>query len=429
MDPTTQSTLAARATDTAPLVPADPPRLGPVLVATDGARHADAALLVGKLLAERAGAPLRVLSVVDTVLLPMTAGGPNPSAQPLDEMRCAERLRAVHAQVDRLIRGADLQSTDVVTGIPARAIARIAAECDARAIVVGLGAHRLRDRVVGTETALQLTRLADVPVLAVPPGVTALPRRAVVAVDFSPFSLRAARTALELVQRGATVYLAHAVSSIGDLTGALERSEDDVGVDDAFAHLAGDLSVRDDVVLEVAALRGEPAESLLEFAQAGGADLIVAGSHGHGFFERLVVGSVATKILRSAACMVLVVPPAPARAPGRERPDPGVEMERWEQRLRAFTQRNAGRRCSLEVDDPALGAQVQARDYPFLGADYDHRDHRVDIALGDEATGGRHLTRTIPDVHAVDVVEAGPGHVDVLRVSHGKGQSLVFVPR
>jgi nucleotide-binding universal stress UspA family protein len=425
MDPTVQPTSAAGA----PYAPPEQARAGPVLVATDGAPHADSALAVGRLLAARLGAPLRLVSVVDTVLMPMSEAGIYPSLQALDDARCEGRRALVQEQTRKLLGGSERPPTDVVTGIPARAIARVAAECDARLIVAGLGTHRLRDRVVGTETALQLTRLADVPVLAVPPGVTSLPDRAVAAIDFSPFSIRAARVALEVVEEGATVYLAHVASRLGALVAALDRWDDDATIDRAFAELTGDLRVHGEGVLETVTLRGEPADALLEFAQAGGADLIVAGSHGHGFFERLIVGSVATRILRSAPCSVLVVPPATARAPGRARPDPGVEMERWEQRLRAFTKRNAGRRCTMEVDDPALGAQVQARDYPFLGADYDHRDYRVDVALGDGVSGGRHLTRTIPDVHAVDVVEGGPGRADVLRISHGKGQTLVTVPR
>lgn len=428
MDPTIQDTTAATG---APYAPPGPPRRGPVLVATDGAEHADAALGVGALLAERLGAPLRVVSVVDTVLMPMTEGGIYPTREAYDEARCEDRRRVVHAQVQAIPAGAKPDEIDVVAGIPGRAIARIAAEHDARFVVCGLGAHRLRDRVLGTETALQLARLADVPVLAVPAGVTALPDRAVVAIDFSPFSVRAAHVALEVLEDGATLHLAHAMQRPYVLVPALDRAEDEGTIDEAFAKLSGELRVRgDDVtVIETATLRGDPAAAVLELAVAAGADLVVAGSHGHGFFERLVVGSVATKILRSARCTVLVVPPPSERAPGRARPDPGVEMERWAQRLRDFTRRNLGRRCTMEVDDPALGAQVQARDYPFLGADYDHRDYRVDLALGDESTRGRHLTRTIPDVHGVDVIHGAPGGADVLRISHGKGQTLVTVPR
>ncbi len=42
------------------------------------------------------------------------------------------------------------------------------------------------------------------------------------------------------------------------------------------------------------------------------ADLIVMGTHGRGGFERLLLGSVAEKVLRKANCPVLTVPPPPA---------------------------------------------------------------------------------------------------------------------
>ena len=42
----------------------------------------------------------------------------------------------------------------------------------------------------------------------------------------------------------------------------------------------------------------------------------------------------------------------------------------WSATLDAFTRRNLGRRGTLEVDDPEIGAQAQEHDYPLLGAAY-----------------------------------------------------------
>lgn len=54
---------------------------------------------------------------------------------------------------------------------------------------------------------------------------------------------------------------------------------------------------------------GEPARDILESAAALQADLIVIGTHGLSGFEHLLLGSVAEKVLRKAACPVLTVPP------------------------------------------------------------------------------------------------------------------------
>ena len=61
---------------------------------------------------------------------------------------------------------------------------------------------------------------------------------------------------------------------------------------------------------------GNPAARILEHAASLPADLVVMGTHGRGGFERLVLGSVAEKVLRKATCPVLTVPP-PAIATSR----------------------------------------------------------------------------------------------------------------
>jgi len=61
---------------------------------------------------------------------------------------------------------------------------------------------------------------------------------------------------------------------------------------------------------------GNPARQILGHAASTSADLLVLGTHGHEGFERLILGSVAEKVLRKAACPVLTVPP-PAVAAAR----------------------------------------------------------------------------------------------------------------
>ncbi len=52
---------------------------------------------------------------------------------------------------------------------------------------------------------------------------------------------------------------------------------------------------------------GEPAKVILRIAEDERFDLIVMGTHGRKGFERLVVGSVAERIVRHASCPVLTV--------------------------------------------------------------------------------------------------------------------------
>ena len=112
-------------------------------------------------------------------------------------------------------------------------------------------------------------------------------------------------------------------------------------------------------------------------------------------------------------------------SPNPEAAGTTVPHERWAEEFAAFTKRNAGRRASLEVDDPEFGAQAQEHDYPFLGVAYDHHDDRVEIMLGDFIGVQRHLTRGISGVKSVDRLIDGNGRDRILRIAHGDGQTIL----
>lgn len=52
---------------------------------------------------------------------------------------------------------------------------------------------------------------------------------------------------------------------------------------------------------------GSPEQAIVEEAESWGADLIITGSHGHGFWKRAWLGSVSNAIIQHAHCSVLVV--------------------------------------------------------------------------------------------------------------------------
>jgi len=63
-------------------------------------------------------------------------------------------------------------------------------------------------------------------------------------------------------------------------------------------------------------LMGAPRKAISAYASQWGADLILAGSHGHGAIGRFLLGSVAQGILRTADCSVEIVRfPSEGRAP------------------------------------------------------------------------------------------------------------------
>ncbi|MFW5921310.1 MAG: universal stress protein [Polyangiales bacterium] len=73
---------------------------------------------------------------------------------------------------------------------------------------------------------------------------------------------------------------------------------------------------------------GAPAEVLDQVAIDYGASLIVVGTHGRRGLQRMVLGSVAADLVRSAHCPVLVVRPTDySGLPRSERPDPPREQQ------------------------------------------------------------------------------------------------------
>ncbi len=413
-------------------IPAMVPQVGvrasataPVIIATDGRRQSDAALMVGRLLAGGSDA-MRLVSVLQPV--PIVPDVTFPVPIDIENARHDEAKRDAANQACRMWDEAcDVELYD---GDPATVVARIAHDAGATMIVAGLGRHRVTDRVFGDETALRLVRAADVPVLATAPGLMQAPRRIVVAVDFSETSLRAARLALELAASGATIYLAHVAprdSSFYDWGGWGATYKHGVG--DALQKTRDQLRVPEGMTVQNVLLQGDPTTELLAFAASVNADLIATGSHGHGFVARMLIGSVATRLVRCSTCSVLTVPRAAAMTKVRTQVEPPVVRTLphadWTAQLDAFTRRNGGRRGTLEVDDPEIGAQAQEFDYPLRGATYDAHDQRIALMFGEVGWGAPHLTRGIGGVTDVEILQDERGRDLAIRIAHGAGQTLL----
>jgi universal stress protein A len=63
-----------------------------------------------------------------------------------------------------------------------------------------------------------------------------------------------------------------------------------------------------DVPVTIAGTRGDPAEEILGYAGRHTIDVIVVGTHGRTGVSRVLLGSVAERVVRGARCPVLVVP-------------------------------------------------------------------------------------------------------------------------
>jgi nucleotide-binding universal stress UspA family protein len=61
------------------------------------------------------------------------------------------------------------------------------------------------------------------------------------------------------------------------------------------------------ITIETEAVMGAPDHTIVEIAKDWNADLIIVGSHGHGFWGRMMLGSVSDSIMHHAPCSVMIV--------------------------------------------------------------------------------------------------------------------------
>ncbi|HEY7876757.1 MAG TPA: universal stress protein [Gemmatimonadaceae bacterium] len=409
-----------------------------MLVATSG-QDGTAALRAAELLAARDSSDVVVLSVIEPNTMPAYAPQLGFLSPERDTVRAEARLAAVAQQLEQLHNvpgGGPAWPIEIQLGAAPDAIVEEARRRKVSLIIMDSGRHDAIARLLTGETTLRTIRRAECPVLAVGGAFNALPRVGVAAIDFSPSSIVAARAALGLLADGATLHLVHVWSRSGsNHPSELTRDEAyERKLPGMFDRVEEVLHALRSITLHPISLLGTPVEEILQFATSQGADLIAAGRRGHGIFERLLVGSVTTALVRSAPCSMLVTPePGPADADELARSVMGVfesgTSNDWAIRLEGFSRRNLGRRTILEVDDPHVGKQMQASGYSLLGATYDHNDRRVQFMLGDPANETVHLTHTIGDVTAVAVRSDANGRDEALRVTHGDGQAVLrFLP-
>lgn len=286
---------------------------GPILAATDDRDTSDAALVVAEGIARDHGLSVQVISVLEPSASMHPPGDGLMIAVPPtinDTARAELRRTAVRHRLRKRLRAADAWNVQVKVGPVADSIVEAARAIDASVIVLGLGHTRPIDRLFGDEIASQVVRRATCPILAVPSDATAPLRRTVVGMDFSRASVRAARVAVSLTTPPGYVWMAHVKAPLEIPTEVYEGTSViyKQGILAAFKKIEQVLEKVHLLEVSPVVLEGKVAEELLAFAASHRAHLIVTGAHGRTLVERLLIGSVTTKLLRAAHCAVLVIP-------------------------------------------------------------------------------------------------------------------------
>ena len=137
------------------------------------------------------------------------------------------------------------------------------------------------------------------------------------ATDGSSGAERALQFAKGLAQgEGARLVVVHVKEIMVGRTGGYPVNVEEGQVQAAIQKQVEDLKQEGlDATLQMASVAvGGAAHVIADAADAAGADLIVAGTRGHGPLSGLLLGSVTHRLLHIAKCPVLAVPPKSAGA-------------------------------------------------------------------------------------------------------------------
>ena len=281
-----------------------------ILFPFDGSEGAAEALYHAGELAHWADATVRVLYVADTTRDSVTVvGGSVVDAL----MREGESVVAEAAETLETLGVS--HETDVVQGNPARTIAEYAEQYDHDLVVMPTHGRRGLSRYLIGSVSEKVVRLSSVPVLSVhmdsderlvfPYEEILLP------TDGSPAATRAAEHLLELAAAlDATVHVMFVVEVPGGEASTESAVYDEKTEQTATEAVNVVASAAKDRGVErtiTRVKRGRPAEEIIEYLGANEIHAVGMGTTGRRGTERILLGSVAEKTVRSAPVPVLTV--------------------------------------------------------------------------------------------------------------------------
>ncbi len=279
-----------------------PAHLEKLLVCTDESPDSQGAVTVALDLAKSAGCKVFLLQVLTFIpvyelqvpdLVPPASV--NLEMQAAQEEAARRRLEVWRGQAAEL--GVDLEPRLHTSASAYEGVLEEAEVLQPDWIIMGRhGLTGLARLLMGSVTARVIGH-SPYNVLVVPKGATLEFKRLLVACDDSPFSAAAWQEALSITQRMGSHLLGIAVAATD---GEIETATAVVRKLEAEAAMRG-------VALETAVPQGQPDQAIIHWAQAKKVNLIILGSHGRTGLRKLLMGSVAERVIGQATCPVLVV--------------------------------------------------------------------------------------------------------------------------
>ncbi len=287
---------------------------GQIVVGIDASPAAKGAAIVGERVARTANVPCRLVHAVRDAWAPLVAVSVDPQVEERQQLQLAVARYQINDLLGAAVSEQTRQTLDVRFGPAAVVLEQVVREQRPGLIVLGGKHHSTLERWLGGSTSLHVVRSAEVPVL-ITAGTPKQFRRVLVAADLSV----AAGPTVALAERfarlvGAELRVVTVFEHLPDLPGVppLDPTE--------YFALAQETLERDVWPLvktpgvEKLVRHGHVVETLLREAADWKADVLVVGSHGKGWAQRVLLGSVTERLINQLPASLLVAPVGVAAA-------------------------------------------------------------------------------------------------------------------
>jgi nucleotide-binding universal stress UspA family protein len=273
-----------------------------ILVCTDGSPDSEGAITAALQMAKTTGSTIFLLEVLlflagyelqspDTLAPPLV----NLELMQVQETAARERLETRKAEAAE--EGVTLEPRVLTASSAYEGILETAGEIQPDLIIMGRHGYTGLTRLLMGSVTARVIGHRPCHVLVVPQGVRLSFERLLIASDGSPYSEAAWNEALTLARTMGSTLIGVAVATsdrdIPAVTGVVRELE-------AAAAAQG-------VTLETMIPMGRPEEGIVKAAEFKQVSLIIVGSHGRTGLKRLLMGSVAERVIGHAKCPVLVV--------------------------------------------------------------------------------------------------------------------------
>jgi len=267
-------------------------RMGNLMVATDGSKYGESAVREAIRLAKICSSNLIAVSVVKTNI---EFDSVLPQFVEKKEKEAIKHLESVKAQAAE--EGINCVTIVSRNEEPYEDIVHHASENNVYMIMMGThGRSEMKRLMMGSVTAKVIGH-ASCNILVLPLNAKVECKNVLIATDGSKYSEAAASEALGIAKRcGSSIIVLSVALSDAELT----ATQDNV-------NKVSEAAAKEDIKTTSIVTKGKPYESIIETAKQKEVDVIVVGSHGRTGLTRLLMGSVAERVIGLSESAVMVV--------------------------------------------------------------------------------------------------------------------------